>query len=237
MPSDAWPPKDQNSAKTERYIYIPYDQFQTQVTNAYPGTGDAQRWYKPEQKRKNPDGTKLHPNWPSNPDRTYKNKGWIDWSELVDKENRLKIERLSFLDFQQEVINAYPGEDKAGDVMTWYREYRKDNKKYYWPYDPDVYYASKGWISWSDLVSKENFLKKWKPFVTFQVEVQTRYQIDNPEKDVDAERWYHQVREENGWPSDPASVYKDRGWNGFPELIGRKQIEKNRDWHGRWQPE
>lgn len=130
----------------EKKIFLPFEDFQTEVRNLYLEQRDVHRWYIEEQKN--------HKNWPSNPDTFYKNKGWIGLPELVGKENPFKIEFLSFPDFQTEVRNLYSGQ---GDVQKWYHQERENHKN--WHSRPHVLYKDKGWMGWPELVEKYRFQK------------------------------------------------------------------------------
>lgn len=55
-------------------VYLPFEEFKKEVREIYPG-GPIQDWFRKEYKK--------HPNWPSNPHRTYKNKGWVNYEVLV----------------------------------------------------------------------------------------------------------------------------------------------------------
>jgi hypothetical protein len=186
--------------------WLPFQDFQAEVINAYPGQGNVAEWYK--QERKN------HNNWPFAPYKIYKNKGWIGWPELVGRENRLKKEYLSFESFRQEVQSLYSGQ---GNVERWYWEERKKHSN--WPSRPYLIYKNQGWIDWSELVGKENLFKKeFLSFEGFQQEVQGLYSGQG-----DIKRWYTEERKKHPkWPSLPGEFYKNKGWIGWPELVGRE---------------
>ena len=197
--------------RREKKEFLPFEDFQQEAQSLYLGEGDVQRWYWQEYKN--------HPNWPSNPNRTYKDKGWEGLSELVGKENRLKKEYPIFKDFQQEVRSLYTRE---GDVAVWYRQEYKNHPN--WPFSPDMIYKNKGWEGWSELVGKENKLKKEYPiFKDFQQEVQNLYLGE-----MNVEKWYWQeYKKHPNWPSQPYKIYKNKGWEGWPELIGEEnQLKK-----------
>jgi len=61
--------------------FLSFEEFQCEVISLYSGEKDVRKWYC--QERRN------HPNWPADPYKKYKDKGWEGWSELVGK-NRFK---------------------------------------------------------------------------------------------------------------------------------------------------
>ncbi len=198
---------ERKSEFIERKKWLPFEEFQVEVRNLYPGHGDVANWYSTEQKG--------HPNWPSAPYVVYKNMGWIDWSELVGKENPQKREFLTFEELQVEVKNLYTGENNVED---WYTRERIKHPN--WPSNPNVRYGDEGWAGWPDLVGRENFLKKkFLPFDKFKKEVRVLY---SGQRDIKG--WYKKERKKHAnWPANPRSTYKNQGWVGFLELVGREK--------------
>ncbi len=196
----------------EKREWLPFEDFQTEVRSLYPGrnyVSDVSVWYNQEQKK--------HPNWPSSPYVIYKGIGWQNWPKLVGVENRF----LLFADFQAEVRNFYPGK---GDVQEWYHGEQKKHPN--WHSAPDKKYEDKGWQGWSELVGKENHLKKeYLSFISFQADVRNFY---SGQRDV--WEWFRQeYKKHPNWPSMPERIYKNKGWQGFPELVGIKnRLKKNK---------
>ncbi len=193
----------------EKKVWLPFDDFKIEVSNLYPGEGAVQSWYHKERKN--------HDDWPSMPSFVYK-KDWVDWPELVGKENRLKKDYLPFSDFKIEVKELYP---KKGDVQKWYHKERKNHNN--WPSAPHAFYRDKGWVDWSEIVGKENHLKKdYLQFSDFQAEVKSLYQGQG-----DVEKWYKEEQKNHkNWPSHPHRAYENKGWEGFPELVGKENRSK-----------
>jgi len=201
------PEKGKLSEFREKKEWLSFDEFQAEVRDAYPKKGDISRWYRKEKLK--------HANWPSRPDETYKDTGWIGWPELVGKENFLKKEFLSFEIFQDQVRLLYPGE---GAVVDWYRKEQKNHKDD-WPSTPDMFYKDTGWRSWSELAGKEKEKnKEFLSFNDFQTEVRSLYPGER-----NAARWYREEQKKHpSWASNPDKIYKDKGWKGFRDLIGKK---------------
>jgi hypothetical protein len=188
----------------EKKTFLSFMDFQHEAQNLYPGYRNVQRWYKKEKEN--------HPNWPASPYSTYQGKGWVGWPELVGIENRLKIEYLSFSDFQREAQNLYPG---YGIVREWYHKERKNHSN--WPSAPVRTYREKGWEGWPELIGKEK--KTFLSFPDFQAEVRDLYPgYGNIQKWYDEERKNH-----SDWPSAPGYAYTKEGWTGWLELIGKEK--------------
>ncbi|OGI67868.1 hypothetical protein A2738_03235 [Candidatus Nomurabacteria bacterium RIFCSPHIGHO2_01_FULL_42_15] len=190
--------------------YPSFEDFQVEIINLYPGEGEIGAWYEKERTK--------HINWPSAPYRIYKDKGWVGWPELVGKENMYRKEHLSFADFQSEVRALYPGE---GSVITWYMKEKKKHRNWY--SDPQRVYGDKVWQGWPELVGIENVKKKEYPsFQNFQTEVRAVY----TGKDNIGEWYDEEILKHSDWPYKPDRKYKEEGWQGWPELVGRENRTK-----------
>jgi len=192
--------------KKENVKSLDFNTFQEQVRAEYNDEGDIQNWYKKEYKK--------HLGWPAAPYRKYKEKGWVGWPELVGKENKFKKEYPDFDDFKDEVMSFYQGEK---DVKSWYEnEYKKHPN---WHSNPHVYYKDNGWEGYPELVGERNYQKKEYPsFSNFVTEVRSEYEGDANIKD-----WYRKVyKKHKNWPSAPDIEYRNSGWVGWSELVGKE---------------
>jgi hypothetical protein len=144
----------------------------------------------------------------------YEDKRWIGWPELVGAENMFKKEYLDFDTFSAEVKRLYPGE---GPVHKWYNVERLNHIN--WPSDPYYTYKNSGWIGWPKLIWKVKLDKKEYPnFDTFSTEVKSLYPGEG-----DVQKWYNVERQyHSNWPSNPNQVYKNKGWIGWSELVGKE---------------
>src|SRR3989344_4533814 len=120
--------------------FLPFAEFQAEVSNLYRGQGDIQKWYHRERRKRQ--------GWHSHPDKIYKDEGWIDWPELVDRDNRLKQEWLSFTEFQTDIQSVYRGQKP---IMEWYKKERANRP--YWPANPEWIYPN-DWQGFPRLVKK-----------------------------------------------------------------------------------
>lgn len=138
---------------------------------------------------------------------------------ISEFKRRRGVEWPSFDQFQSEVREFYPGE---GEVGKWYRKERKNHPNWY--SHPDDLYRGKGWEGWSALVGIEHRSKKeYLSFKDFQDEVRSLYFGETSVSD-----WYSNERKnhQKTWPVAPYKVYKDRGWIGWSELVGKENPSK-----------
>lgn len=146
-------------------------------------------------------------NWPSNPDATYKNKGWKDWGDFLGTKSKftLALEEL------KKIVQKF-----GIKTVTKYREYiKKYNKN--WPYSPNKHYKNKGWKDWYDFfgVSK----------LTITITLKELKKILQ-KFDIKTLRKYSEYRKKynKNWPSSPQTYYKNKGWKDWDDFFG------NRDW-------
>ncbi len=190
--------------KREKRKYLPFEDFQKEVREFYPGGIGVVQWYLTEYKK--------HEGWPASPEKTYEGKGWEGRSKLVGKEKRKrKGELLPFEEFRGEVIRAYPG--KVG-VLRWYKREQKNHKN--WPSEPTRTYKD-NWIGWPELVGIENRLKReFLSFENFKDAVRSAYPGDR-----NVQNWYMtEYKNHKGWPANPQRTYKNN-WVGWSELVDK----------------
>jgi hypothetical protein len=195
----------QERSEFEKPKWLPFEEFREDVRALYPGKGNLQKWYSKEIKK--------HNNWPSNPHRVYKNKGWKNWWEVVNR-------WLSFTDLQNEVTDLYL-KQKPKNVIAWYREEQKKHKN--WPVAPYRTYKEQGWKDWRNLAGKENKRRKeFLSFENFRNEIRASY----PGRG-DIGDWYNSIKKDHpNWPGAPHKYYENEGWKGWPTLVGRKKEEE-----------
>jgi len=183
-----------------------FDDFKKEVIQYYDGSSSVVDWYHKERKK--------HLNWPSTPYKTYGDSGWTNWVDLVEKETFLDFEK-----FKSEIRSIYRGENP---IVDWYVKLKINHPN--WPRNPSQSYANSGWISFYDLVGRQNRIKDWPSFDDFKKEV-----IQYFDESSDVADWYaRESRSHPNWPRNPSQTYIDSGWKSFPDLVGRQNRIK--DW-------
>lgn len=132
-----------------------------------------------------------------------------------------KRERKSFLpfdDFRKEVKSLYPGK---GKIIEWYEKERldPDHSHLNWPVAPNLVYKGKGWLSWNEIMGKKpRYGKEYPAFSIFKAEVKSFYKGE-----TDVSGWYNVERKNHpNWPFDAGGFYKNQGFIGYPELVGKE---------------
>jgi len=142
---------------------------------------------------------------PINPHIVYKDSGWIDWYDYLGKD---KTEFLSFKEARK-LVRSYNFKSSV--------EYKKfaiyDGKELGLPLNPQSTYKYCGWNGWLDFLGKTGFLsfkeaRKLVRSYNFNLVKEYLEFIRNKGKDL-------------GLPMCPHITYKDKGWNGWNDYLGR----------------
>ncbi len=186
--------------------FLSFHDLKKEIQSLYQNQGDIQRWYHKERKN--------HLNWPSNPPKFYESGEWINWLDFVGLK---KKEFLSFEDFQNEVKSLYKGQS---NVLKWYNKEKKNHLN--WPHDPHDFYEKHGWSGFSKLVEKNNPNERhFLPFKDFKNEVMNLYNGE-----VNIRKWYSkEQKNHSNWPFSVERIYKNDGYVGWQELVGKKKEE------------
>lgn len=99
---------------------------------------------------------------PSDPNRVYKNKGWISWGSFFENQRNKK-----FLDYNKcksllknLELNSY------NDFKEWFIKNNPNNV----PSNPHIYFINKGWVSWGDFLSNDKIsnIQKSNIFLNYE---------------------------------------------------------------------
>ncbi|MCP4267175.1 MAG: DEAD/DEAH box helicase family protein [Candidatus Brocadiaceae bacterium] len=143
---------------------------------------------------------------PTNPDRVYKKRGWIDGYDFFGKQT--PVEKYETYEEAKRAIK------KLGiSSQTEYgKRYKEDPML---PSSPSWIYNDKGWIDWHDYLGKEAPVEIYETYeeakravkklgISSQTEYGKRY------------------KEDPRLPSTPGATYKGKGWIGWPDYFGRE---------------
>ena len=139
-------------------------------------------------------------NIPGNPDKTYKNKGWLRWGDFLGN---------NFLPFEE--AREYTRSLKFISSTKWKEWSKSGMRPSNIPGNPAVTYKNKGWKSWGDFLGN-NFL----PFE----EAREYTRSLNLKNKRDWEEWSKNGMRPSNIPSTPNEVYKDKGWKSWADFLG-----------------
>lgn len=95
---------------------------------------------------------KLPDNIPTNPQRTYKNKGWIGWDDWLGTSRKATNKILFYsLNEAKRILKINSIKNRVG-----YNQFRKNfQSDVQFPALPERTYKDSGWISWDDFLDKK----------------------------------------------------------------------------------
>lgn len=161
---------------------------------------------------------RLSLNLPANPDKSYKGKGWESWAHFLENKGSRGVSQkiVSFEDARQIV-------KKLG--IKYESEYRKLSKEERsllgLPYNPRLVYNDKGWINNHHFYSRRDLR-----YIVFATSFERAKEIVK-ELGIKSRAEYLKLtpvkRMEVGLPSHPDRCYKNKGWKGWDDFLGKNK--------------
>jgi hypothetical protein len=171
------------------------------------------------------------PGLPSNPNHTYRNKGWIGWPEFLSKE-RLRAKREISIASYEKAVELVKNLAITATGNEAVREYEKKCEELpELPKNPRKTYKGKGWIGWPEFIGQKRQIEKREvPIVTYEEAIELANKLNIKSRGGKAQREYQKkYKETPGLPCSPNEIYKDKGWIGWPEFLGQKRIKEKRE--------
>ncbi len=156
-------------------------------------------------------------NIPSSPDSTYKGKGWRGYPDWLGTSNIYHKDReyLTFEEAKAWVIKQNIRGERAWRTFTKSPDF-PDNI----PKNPSTVYKNKGWNGQPDFFGYDP-IGGPKKFMDFG-EARSFAQTLGLSLRADWQKWLKTGRRPHNIPAKPDVVYKDNGWNGWPDFLGSK---------------
>ena len=89
---------------------------------------------------------------PSQPNRVYKEKGWLDWSHWLGSDKRYLTKNRNFLNFY--IARSFTRSLNLKSINEYYSWAKTSKRPLNIPYSPDRTYKNKGWVDWYDWLGK-----------------------------------------------------------------------------------
>ncbi len=144
---------------------------------------------------------------PRNPSECYKGKGWINSDSFFD------INQPEFYETYEEAKKAV----ERLNINSWH-EYRT-KKKYKsdprLPSSPEKFYQNKGWVNWNTFFGKPNL----DIYQSYDDAKKAVYKLDFKT----GQEYKKKYKLDPRLPSTPSSYYKDKGWSGFEDFLGKSK--------------
>jgi hypothetical protein len=165
-------------------------------------------------------------NIPSNPEKTYVNKGWIgigDWlgTFVLPPQNRKYLEFVRAKEFVQKL--------KFNSKTEWIEFCKSGNKPFNIPYSPEkIYSKTNEWVSYSDWLGIKLLSEIKNEYLSFQ---EARKFVHNLKLE-NGERWKEYCKSGNkplNIPSNPHVTYRNQGWKNISDWLNSKDNSQNRN--------
>ena len=153
---------------------------------------------------------------PSNPNRTYKNDGWISYYDWLSIKN---LATFKTFEEARKIIRKL----NITSRKQW--NYFKNDKNFpnNIPKTPDGVYKDKGWISWGDWLGTGSVASSEKVFRSFK---EARIYVRDLNLNNIAE-WKSLIKQDKlpiDIPSNPNRTYKNDGWISYSDWLGTRRI-------------
>jgi hypothetical protein len=165
---------------------------------------------------------------PSNPNRTYFNLGWENYSEWLGS-GKLNTKDFIFLPFEdaRTLVRGF----NLANQKEWNSFVKSAKKPKNIPSNPQRTYNKLGWNGWGDWLgnsNESNHQKLFKPFNEALIFVHS-LKLSNTKE------WKRLLKSGNkpkDIPTNPNEVYKNDGWRNWPHWLGtnNRSISNDKYW-------
>jgi len=166
-------------------------------------------------------------NIPSNPSRTYKDDGWINWEDWLGFKNKPGREAgKSFRPFES--ARNFVRLQKFKSVKAYINWSQTSDRPTNIPSNPQKTYIEKGWVDWGDWLGTEIVATKSKKFKSFELARKFAQSL-NLESSNDYRNWKKSNPAETGLPYKPDRTYKNKGWVDWYDWLGKPRPGEDPD--------
>jgi hypothetical protein len=161
---------------------------------------------------------------PSAPDRIYKNKGWISWSDFLGT-NNTSTRKRKFRDFEsaREFVRGLSPPLKNQE--EWVEYCASGDKPSDIPSAPAEVYKDDGWVNLGDFLGTYTVSLRERDFLDFESAREFVRGLDPPLKNYeDWRRYCESGRKPSDIPSAPHTTYKNKGWKDWSDFLGTGNI-------------
>ncbi len=162
---------------------------------------------------------KIPDNVPKNPEKIYKNSGWINWGDWLGT-SKVSSHKRSFLSFEEAKVEVKKLNLKS--IADWRNFVLKNPNFTLLPANPDKVYKNSGWKSWGDFLGTGNVAHKDKKFLDFE-DMRAFVLNLGLKNELEWRAWKRVNDLPANIPGNPDRIYKDKGWKGWAYFFGRSQ--------------
>ena len=156
---------------------------------------------------------------PSSPSGTYKNTGWISYSDWLGT-NNIATRNLKYLEFK--VARDFVKKISLKSKAEWYKYCNSMKKPNDIPANPNITYKTKGWIGWGNWLGTETIAPQNILYKSFN-EAKEFVKILNLKTGKDWKEYCQSGKKPNDIPNAPQIVYKE--WRGTADFLGNEKLK------------
>jgi hypothetical protein len=153
--------------------------------------------------------------FPSSPPRTYQNSGWVSWGNYLGT-GSYQSSQIPYLSFEE--ARDFARSQKLISNRSW-PKLIADLKRLDLPKSPDHVYKDSGWKGWPDFLGKSNTPGGGR-YLNFEdaKKFAKKYALTHRNS------WKALVKrlKRSDLPLSAETVYKNYGWKGWPDFLGKK---------------
>ncbi len=151
-------------------------------------------------------------NIPSTPSDIYKDKGWVNLGDFLGTGN---VNRKEFIPFEEarEFIRSL----NLKNINDWYQYRTSGEKPDNIPFAPHITYRNKGWEGMRYFLGTGTRITiEFLPFKEARIFVRKL----KMKKHLEWKEYCKSGQRPCNIPSNPNTMYKDKGWDGFKDFLG-----------------
>ena len=157
---------------------------------------------------------------PTHPDKAYKGKGWIGWSDWLGT-GSIANQNRTYLPFEEARTYVYSQGLKSNDEWrTWSKSIARPHNI---PGHPDQVYKDQGWTNWGDWLGTGTIASYNRTYRSFE---EARAFVRNLGLKSQSEwiAWAKSKDKPDNIPAQPYQTYKDKGWVSMGDWLGTGTI-------------
>jgi superfamily II DNA or RNA helicase len=172
-------------------------------------------------------------NFPTHPDRVYKDKGWKGLGDFLGTGVIASFNR-EFMEFEEakKIIQATNIKNR-NEFRDWFKS---DQRPANFPSNPQTSYKDKGWKGYGDFLGTGNVSNRNKTFLEFE-EAKKLVQAKGINTSREFFDWVKSDQRPANFPSNPDKYYKDKGWKGYGDFLGTGNTFPGGKWQREEDPE
>jgi len=157
---------------------------------------------------------------PSNPQRSYKNKGWKGFGDFFGT-GRIADQNKVYKSFEE--TREFVQSLNLKNIKEWHKYCKSGKKPDDIPKAPDQKYKNKGWKGWGDFLGTGRMSPKDRVYKSFEESREFAQSLK-----LKCQKEWSEYSKSRGKPDDipgnPNKVYKDKGWKGIGDFLGTGNI-------------